>query len=101
MYKKLFALKHENPALWNGNWGGKMIPVPNDKPKAIFSFVREKDGNKIFTVLNFSDQAQTVSFNENIQVDSYKDAFTNKKISVKANSKMKIPAYGYKVLVSK
>lgn len=42
LYQQLFALKHENQALWNGKWGGKMIPVPNTAPKQIFSFAREK-----------------------------------------------------------
>ena len=28
-YKKLFALKKANTALWNGKWGARMIDVPN------------------------------------------------------------------------
>ena len=62
LYKTLFALKHENKALWNGKWGGKMIPVPNTNPDNIFSFARQKEGDKIFVVLNFSNRPQTVEF---------------------------------------
>ena len=31
-YKKLFALKKANSALWNGKWGARMIQVPNSAP---------------------------------------------------------------------
>ena len=99
LYKQLFALKHQNKALWNGNWGGKMLPVPNTNPKAIFSFVREKDNDKVFVVINFSDQVQTAKFNETVQLGTYTEYFSQQKATFSTNSQIKMPAYGYKVFI--
>lgn len=99
LYKKLFKLKHKNKALWNGNWGGKMIPVPNDNSKAIFSFARQKAEDKVFVVINFSDESQSVSFNETIQLGKYTEYFSNKTTLIDAETKLTVPAYGYKIFV--
>ena len=99
LYKKLFKLKHKNKALWNGNWGGKMIPVPNDNSKAIFSFARQKAEDKVFVVINFSDESQRVSFNETIQLGKYTEYFSNKTTQIDAETKLTVPAYGYKIFV--
>lgn len=99
LYKQLFKLKHKNQALWNGNWGGKMIPVPNNNSKAIFSFARQKAEDKVFVVINFSDKAQSVSFNETIQLGEYTEYFSNKATVINADTQLSVPAYGYKVFV--
>lgn len=99
LYTSLFELKHDTPALWNGNWGGKMIPVPNSQPKAIFSFVRQKGKSKVFTVLNFSDQPQTVSFNENAQVGVYREWFSKAKTTIDPTTALTIEPFGYRVFV--
>ena len=41
-YSDLIKLKKENPALWNGDFGGKMINIKTNKDKKIFAFFREK-----------------------------------------------------------
>ncbi len=100
LYQQLFALKHKNQALWNGSWGGKMIPVPNSTPKAIFSFARQKQQDKVFVVINFSDKPQTTEFNETIQLGKYTEYFTQQIVNITPKTEITIPAYGYKVLVS-
>lgn len=99
LYKTLFALKRENEALWNGNWGGKMIPVPNSNPKAILSFARQKNQDKVFAVFNFSDTEQSATFNETIQLGQYVEYFTQQPFTVKTDSKISVPARGYKIFV--
>ena len=37
LYKRLFALKHGNEALWNAPWGARMIGVVNSAPSKVFS----------------------------------------------------------------
>ena len=49
IYKKLFALKHKNQALWNGERGGEMIRIFNNQPDRVISFSREKNGDKVIT----------------------------------------------------
>lgn len=99
LYKSLFTLKHDNEALWNGKWGGKMIPVPNNQPKQVFSFARVKNNDKVFVAINFSDKPATVSFNENIQLGEYQEYFTQQATTITQGTALVIPAYGYKVFV--
>src|SRR6185295_13644968 len=56
LYKRLFALKKDNTALWNGKWGATMIHGPNSSPATVLSFVRQDEQNKVFAVLNFSSE---------------------------------------------
>lgn len=98
LYKTLFALKHDNKALWNGQFGGRMVHVPNSEAKTVLSFVREKDGDKIFAVFNFSDSPKTVSFNETLYHGEYSDIFSDNQINLNENSEMTLPAWGYRVL---
>ena len=40
LYRRLFALKKEHRALWNGAWGAPMMRVTNDAEDVVLSFVR-------------------------------------------------------------
>jgi len=62
LYQRLFRLKHSNAALANGQWGGRMHQVTNTAPTKVFSFFREKDGDRVFVAINLSGEAQTVTF---------------------------------------
>ncbi|NMP17072.1 alpha-amylase family glycosyl hydrolase [Thalassotalea sp. Y01] len=99
LYQALFALKHGNTALYNGNWGGDMIPVPNNQSQSILSFVREKGNDKVFVILNFSAQSQTVSFAENIQLGDYQQLFNGEQIRITQDTSLEIAPWGYKVLI--
>jgi len=99
LYKKLFALKHKNEALWNGAWGGEMIRIYNDKMDKIISFSREKNGNMIIPVINFSDKPVTVKLNTKYQKGKYSEYFTGKPIELKGDDELTVGAWGYMVLV--
>ncbi len=99
LYKKLFALKHENTALWNGKWGARMIRVPNSAPLQVLSFVRQNDKDKVFAMFNFSARPQTVTFSENLYRGEYKDFFSGKPMSFDASSRMTLAPWGYRVFV--
>jgi glycosidase len=98
-YQKLFALKHENTALWNGKWGARMIRVPNSAPLKVLSFVRQNETDKVFTVLNFSAQPQTVTFHDSLYHGDYIDFFTSKRLTLDDDTPMTLPPWGYKVFV--
>ena len=46
IYSKLFHLKHDHQALWNGHWGGEMERIKNNLMSQVISFIREKNGDK-------------------------------------------------------
>lgn len=92
LYKSLFKLKHENQPLWNGGWGGKMVRIFNDKPGEIISFAREKNGDKVVSVINFSDKPVAVKLNSRFQVGTYTEYFTGIKYELKGDDELSLPA---------
>ena len=91
-YRQLFALKRDNTALWNGRWGATMINVPNDAPAKVLSFVRQDDSNKVFVVLNLSDERRTVGFEEELFHGRYSDYLAGGQVVLDSSSKLTLPA---------
>jgi len=99
MYKKMFDLKHTNQALWNGEWGGEMVRISNDKMEQVISFSREKNSDKVITIINFSNKPVSVTLDAKYDAGIYTELFTGKKTALKGVDKMMLPAWGYWVLV--
>ncbi len=99
LYKKLFALKRTNTALWNAAWGARMINVFNSAPAKVFSFVRRNDRDKVFVVINFSAEAQAVTFVENLHHGTYTDFFSGETVALDAATEMTLAPWGYRVFV--
>lgn len=97
-YRKLFAYKKANAALWNGKWGARMEKVENDKPGQIFSFVRRGSANTVFAAFNLSKAPVTVTFPTALQAGRYKDMDGGKAVRLEAGSQMTLPAWGYRVM---
>ncbi|MFZ1917738.1 MAG: alpha-amylase family glycosyl hydrolase [Terriglobales bacterium] len=99
LYKKLFALKKKNTALWNAHWGATMIQVPNSASNQVFSFVRQNDADKVFAVINFSDRPQTVTFKDSLYHGKYTDYFGGQAVELDASTKLNLKPWGYQVFV--
>ena len=99
LYRKLFALKKANTALWNAKWGATMIHVPNDSPTEVLSFVRQNERDKVFAVLNFSAKRQSVTFQETLYHGKYKDYFSGKAVNLAGSSTMELEPWSYRVFV--
>jgi glycosidase len=99
LYKKLFALKKHNTALWNGKWGARMINVPNTRTAQVLSFVRQNEQDKVFAVINFSKQPQTVAFTEGLYIGAYTEFFTNEKVSLDGSTSLTIEPWGCRIYV--
>jgi len=54
-YESMNKLKKDNPALWNGEYGGDMEIIKCQKNFPVFAFTRTKGDNEILVVLNLSD----------------------------------------------
>ena len=93
-YSSLLSLKHENKALANGIYGGKMqaIQVENEN---IFAFSREKEGNKIDVYINLSKEEQTIA----IEADqtTMKIKMQQGKIVAGENLSMVLKPWGYMI----
>ena len=99
LYRKLFALKKANTALWNAHWGATMIQVPNSASNQVFSFVRQNDADKVFAVINFSDRPQTVTFKDDLYHGKYTDYFGGQAVELDASTKLNLKPWGYQVFV--
>ncbi len=99
LYRKLFALKHANTALWNAPWGATMVKVPNDAPTAVLSFVRQNDRDKVFAVFNFSKEARTVAFEEGLFPGTYTDFSTGERVELGASTRLDLGPWAYRIFV--
>lgn len=99
IYKKMFDLKHQNQALWNGGYGGEMIRIFNDKPGQVISFSRSKNNDQIITVINYSSQPVTVKLDSKYQKGTYKELFSNTTVTLKGDDSFTLLPWKYLVLV--
>jgi hypothetical protein len=99
LYRRLFALKHANTALWNGHWGALMMQVTNNHRTEVLSFVRGNDRDKVFAVFNFSKAAQQVKFEEGFCHGTYTDYFSGVKVTVDDTTQLELAPWAYRVFV--
>jgi glycosidase len=99
LYRKLFALKRDNTALWNAAWGARMVNAPNNTPTQVLSFVRQNERDRVFAVFNFSDRPQTVTFHEALHHGSYTDFFSGERVAFDSQTRLEIERWGYRVYV--
>jgi len=98
-YKKLLALKKQNTALWNGEYGAQMVQVPNNAPQQVLSFVRANSKDKVFVALNLSDRPVKASFEKTLHHGSYRDFATGAKVDVGGSTDFEMAPWSYRVLV--
>lgn len=98
LYKTLLHLKRNNRALWNGAHGGLPQRVLTSNNTDVFAFTREKDGDRVFVVLNLSDQEQSVTLEGTAYAGSYKDVITGETVVLGEGAGLTLPAWGYLVL---
>ena len=96
-YKSLFDLKHNNKALWNGEFGD-MSPTWYTGSENILAYTREKEGDSVLIIINVTDKALTFSSELDFSgVDVFDEA---KSMTIKTGDQIELPAFGYKVLSS-
>ncbi|HSN61788.1 MAG TPA: alpha-amylase family glycosyl hydrolase, partial [Ferruginibacter sp.] len=99
IYTRLFNLKHTNQALWNGQWGGEMVRINNDKMKQVISFAREKNNDKVVTIVNLSNENVAVNLNTQYDKGTFRELFTNKLFTLTGKDSLQLAPWGYMVLV--
>jgi glycosidase len=98
-YRMMFDLKHGNPALWNGSWGGDEHRLATTGGDRVYAFTRSKGENTVLVVVNFSDTPASVSFRDLPRGGSYTDWFDKRTYLLAASGSIDVPAHGYRVLV--
>lgn len=98
LYTKLFELKHQNQALWNGGYGGVMIRIFNDKQDQVISFSREKNRDKVIDIINYSPKAVTVTLKSKHQKGKYRELFSEKDYTLKGGDTITLGPWKYLIL---
>lgn len=101
LYKKLFALKKSNTALWNGAWGAEMIPVFNSAPQQVFSFVRMNEQDGVFAVFNFSAEARSVRFQDGPHHGEWQDFSSGEAVSLHESTVLEMPPWSWRVFLKR
>jgi hypothetical protein len=68
----------------------------------VFSFVRRNEQDKVFVVINFSPQPQSVSFRETLFQGRYTDylgAESAEPFELDASTRLELKPWGYRVFV--
>lgn len=99
LYKDLIQLKKSNSALWNGQWGARMIHIPNSHNELVFSFVRQNAQDKVFALFNFSQQTLQVRFDDALYHGRYQEVFSQSEQLLDENSCLELAPWDYRVYV--
>jgi glycosidase len=98
-YRSVFELKHSQPALANGAWGGRQTALKTSGGDRVYAFTRTRDANAIVVAVNFGDAPASVTYEGLPRPGSYTDWFTKTKVLLGAGGNVDVPAHGYRVLV--
>jgi glycosidase len=96
-YTDLLKLHQKNPALWNGKYGSKPTFLFADDNQKTLAFIREKDGNQVLCLLNFSDKKQSISLKSDALKGKYKNLFCNKSKKLNSTYTVELEPFGYQV----
>jgi alpha-amylase len=92
LYKTLLDLRKNNPALAvDASW--KKVSVGDDK--ALYAYVREKGGDKIFVILNLSNKEQTITIKDQQLTGEPINIFMGNKEPLNMNHTFNIEPWGY------
>ena len=98
-YRKLIALKADNPALWAGAYGA--MPERINKDSAIYAFKRVKGDNTVVGILNFSGETQTFHLADPGVAGAYNDYFTDEPYELSIQQPLALEPWQYLVFVEK
>ncbi len=83
-YQTLTQLKSDNPALWNGEFGGDLKIIETNDTESLFYFSRQKDENTVIALFNLSENSIS-AFAENGPTGTFTDYFSGKEATLPVN----------------
>ena len=95
LYKRLIAFRHNNAALAAGENVAPVVYLES-VDENVLAFSREKEGNKVFCIFNFSAEPTTITFDESVAGEY--DCVCGQKFNVVAGEQLELGAWEYKLL---
>lgn len=97
-YRRLSALRHNNPALASGDAGGSMVEIRNNAEDCLMTFVREKGDNRVVVVMNLSPYAISAEYYTGIYAGVYTDAMTGEEHEFRGRVDEPMAPWSYHIL---
>ena len=98
LLRDLIAFRKANPALANGQWGARMVKVETDKPEQLFAWMRQKDGNKVVALFNFTAAPVTARLGDGAAAGIYTEFGGGTAVTLKSGDSVTVPAHGFRLL---
>jgi glycosidase len=98
-YGAMLDLKHRQPALANGPWGGAQTALRTDGGGRVYAFTRTQGANTVLVAVNFGDAPARAAYQGLPAPGGYTDWFAKSTVALAATGTLEIPAHGYRVLV--
>jgi glycosidase len=100
LYRRLFALKRNTSALWNGLWGARMEPTRTSAHDHVLAFVRATDRDRVFAVLNLSDSARSLTVEGDLHHGDWTDWVSGERVRLDESSQIDVTRWGYRLFVA-
>ncbi len=99
LYRRLAALRRENPALRSGERGGEVVEIRNNAEDCLLTWVREAEHNRVAAILNLSPYTIRADFNTGIYAGAYTDALTGESVELPLHVACDLAPWNYRILV--
>ena len=97
-YRRLTALRHDNPALAAGERGGAMTEIRNNAEDCLMTLVRETADNRVVAVMNLSPYAIHADYYTGIYAGMYTDAMTGEPFELRGRVEEDMAPWSYRIL---
>lgn len=98
LLKKLGELKASNPALNGGKQAASYTRLSTNDNNNIYAIKREKEGETVYYVANFSKNKQSVKVQG--MTGNLSDGLRGGSVNFKDDSRLDLPSYGYRILIA-
>lgn len=93
-YTHLLDLKHNNPALHNGRFGGNLKFI-EDSNNHVSTFIRNKEEKAVIVIVNLSNEKQEIVINAKNLDNELSDWMTGVRVKLTSGEKLTLAPYQY------
>ncbi len=97
IYKTLIQLKKENKSLFSGNSEGGFEIIKTSNTNKILSFIRKRNNNIVFVILNLSSEKQAVTIDDFQDAGIYENVFSREIKSITNELTFELNPWDYQI----
>lgn len=98
LYEKLSHLKRTNQAIQSDGYGGGFRRIPNSKNSQVFTFIRERNGNRLIVMVNLDWKAASFKLEGYSAEGEYVDPISGTKVYIAPGATWTLAPWGYYIL---